>query len=128
MQHSAIEESVVKVGFPQFHPIQVATAPIGWEQPLTHIAMKRRISPIHHPMNPPMLHGVKMQMINIAMQIVLIPDGMFPIAALPHQDAAIVSLRNSQPTFCESASEFRFEGVPTRRILHIGGRQGLYRM
>ena len=34
----------------------------------------------------------------MALQIVLIPDGMLPIAALPNQCAPILSLRNGQPT------------------------------
>jgi hypothetical protein len=48
-----------------------------------------------------MLHRIEMDAINMAVQITVIPNGMFPISALPNQSTPVFSLRKGRDAVSE---------------------------
>ena|SRR5882672_4251783 len=65
----------------------------------THVAMKRRVRPIADAADEAMLHRVDVTIFDVASEVCLIADQVFPEAALP--DAAFVA---SRPDGAESFS------------------------
>ena len=47
------------------------------------IAVERRIRPILHINDVPMLHGIEPAILGVGVQVALVADDVFPIAALP---------------------------------------------
>src|SRR6266436_9925026 len=66
--------------------IREIACPILGIDPELHHAVERRIRPIRYPRHKPMLDRVDMNVIDVSREIIVIANGMLPIAPLP--DAA----------------------------------------
>src|SRR5882762_5493459 len=58
-------------------------APILGQYAASHIAMKRRIGPVANACDKAMLDRVKMDVVDVSLEIPFIANGVFPEAALP---------------------------------------------
>jgi hypothetical protein len=59
-------------------------SPILGQQPSLYIAVEAAMRPIGYARDVAMLHGVEMNVIDMAFEICLISNGMLPIASLPN--------------------------------------------
>src|SRR4051794_13372334 len=60
------------------------TAPIGRKQTSVDVAVEAAIGPIGYPADVAMFHGIEMNIVGVAFQVVVIADGVLPVAALPY--------------------------------------------
>ncbi len=66
------------------HIFRQASAPIGWKQPVLHIAVERRMRPVAHLPHQAVFYRVEISIKNMTFQIGIITDFMFPKPPLPN--------------------------------------------
>lgn len=69
----------------------VAT-PVGRECAALDITAEAAVRPVAHAWYASMLHGIEVNIVDVARQIVLIADRMFPVAALPDAFSRLATL------------------------------------
>ena len=62
--------------------------PVLAQPPALDVMMNRRMRPIRRAFDVPVLHGIDMHVIDMALQIVLVADPMLPIPPLPNSPLA----------------------------------------
>ena len=60
-------------------------APIGVVNTFGKIAVRRRPRPINHPLHQPVFDRVVMNVMEVRLEVTLVPDAVFPKPALPHR-------------------------------------------
>ena len=63
--------------------------PVIGQNPVLHIAMKRRMGPVAHARHKGMLDRIEMNVVNVPREVSFIADGVFPEPPLPKRQIAI---------------------------------------
>src|SRR3972149_9993278 len=71
------------VSFPKAAALVLTTRPVMRIHPLGNKTMKRRVWPICHAGHVTMSHRVPVSVLNVSFKILLVTNGVLPIAALP---------------------------------------------
>ena len=89
-----------------------------------NIAVNTRMRPRRRLRHVPMLDRIVVDVINMRLQILIVPNQMLPIAALPNPT---FSLRDAARTntliLWNAARKARLDQRPARRVIHISRRQ-----
>src|SRR5262249_33705359 len=107
---------------------RISAAPIEWVDALLHIAMERRPGIISDSLNQSMFDWIPVDVIDAAIQIILVPAGVFPEAPLPHCPFAMTKTRGRGSPFLAArfeigAGEGFLDLPPTRGIIGIAFRE-----
>jgi hypothetical protein len=60
------------------------SSPIRWQDALIDVAMEAAMRPIAHLLDEAVLHGIKVYVVSVALQIRIIANCVLPVAALPN--------------------------------------------
>jgi len=74
--------------------IREVAAPIGFQKPTLNETVKAAVRPVRGPRDVPVLHRVEMDVVDVALEVSVVANGVFPIASLPD---ALFTLRNLAP-------------------------------
>src|SRR5215468_3629468 len=81
------------------------------------------MGPVRDTRHEPMLHGIEMDVVDVAFEIGLIADRVFPIATLPNAFLALQSLAlRARPRF-DSAGKATFDEAPSAGEIRIVRRE-----
>jgi hypothetical protein len=79
-------------------------SPILGQQSLRDVTMKAAVRPIAHLRYMSMLHRIEVDVVDVALQVGIISNGMFPIATLPNSPLTVADLAGaSRPIPSKSA-------------------------
>src|SRR3546814_5541916 len=68
---------------PDLHACRIAR-PVFRKPTALHETVERRVRPVHRARGVPMLHRIDVDVVHVRMQVRLVPDQVFPVAALPN--------------------------------------------
>src|SRR5262245_55080046 len=93
------------------------TAPVGGQHSAFDVAMKAAVRPIAHARHMPMLNGIEMDVVHVALEVRVIMDHMLPVAALPQPALAPGNLALRWNCLGrKSAREAALDQTPAQRI------------
>lgn len=90
--------------------------PIEREQLLFHVTMKRRIRPLPDVLHIAVLHGVVMNVVDVAPQIEIVAYRMFPESPLPYSSFSLLPRGVTQ---ARCVREESFDEPPSGRVVRI---------
>ncbi len=97
----------------EIHPGIVDIArPIGWQQTAPDIGAERRIRPIARPAHQSMLDRVEVHVVDVSLEIDLVPNRVLPKAPLPECVFAIAMALDRHAGGNEPMREIRLDSPP----------------
>src|SRR5262245_60561400 len=100
------------------------TAPIQRQDAAIDVTMEAAVRPVAHARHMPMLHGVEMDVIHMALKIGVIPNGMLPEPTLPQRAFASGDLAARRERVSSKATrESTLDQAPAQRIVRVSVRQ-----
>ncbi len=85
------------------------TRPIGRQDAAPHILMKRRMWPIAHTFDEPMLDWIEMDVVDVSGEVCLIPHRVLPESPLPQRKLAAVITRRYSAVSRDPVGEERLD-------------------
>ena len=100
------------------------TSPVSRQQAFTDIAMKRRVRPVSHPRHAAMLDRVEVDVIHMPLEIVIIPDRVFPESSLPQNILSTSVAETINSPGSDAAREVPLDLLPSCGEISVTRRQG----
>lgn len=116
--------------FTLFHPdIRIehhaARTPLPAQNPFCHIRMKTGMLPCNRRVHAPVLHGIVMDVIHMAVEIRIVPDSVLPIPPLP--DGSFILSHPGRRIFDANVGvaprKIGFDQADTFRVIVVANRQ-----
>src|SRR6266852_4627405 len=80
--------------------------------------------PITHAANQVMFDRIEMDVIDVALEIAVIANGVFPKPPLPQRQIAVRTTLHCNPPNHQSAAEMSLDPAPSAGEISVAGRQG----
>src|SRR5204863_9736039 len=94
---------------------------VGWQQTAPDIEVERRIRPIARPAHQSVLDRIEVHVVDVSLEILLIPNSVFPKAPLPQRIVAIAMALDRCAGGDKVMREMRLDSPPAAREIGIAG-------
>jgi len=97
--------------------------PVGWQQAAPDIGVQRRVRPIARPAHQSVLDRIEVDVVDVSLEILLVPNGVFPKAPLPQRIFAIAMALDRRAGGDKTMRDMRLDPPPAAGEIGIAGWQ-----